>query len=133
MTGLLTLMTSSDRPLAMQKCMLASPSVTKCSCAWPSTVSGIISARMAARLRLLCSGPNHPLGWLMTKSMGTPEPNTCLPTGWVSDMKSFAHLTTYVKKSAYTSMAVFLTSMGGSDAPGRIEDGRRWSLNLYST
>ena len=118
----------------IQKCKLASPSVTNESREWPASSSEIKPAMMAAARIWLCCAPSQPFGWVRTNSVQDSRLlHRISPLAYVSLMYVWTHSWRYRRKSAKRSITVFSWGKGGIWRAICAVDGflgLRWSLNL---
>lgn len=113
----------------MQKCKLASPSVTKCTRSWLST-SDTRPAIMAARRICPCWETSQPLGCAKMKSMLCSTEFQWWPPSVSRWMYDFVHSNRYRRKSEKTATGVLFPGRAGMSKSSCNESGRRCSLNL---
>lgn len=101
-------------PLWIQKCKLASPSVTKDRREWPTSSSSIKPALTAAARIWFCCAPSQPFGWVRTNSVQDSKlRHKMSPLACVSSMYVRTHWKRYRRKSAKSSITVFPRGKGG--------------------
>jgi len=126
-----TFIAPTGSPFWIEKCRIASPSVTKDNLACPTVLSGIRRAATAALL-ISCCWMSSPFGCERTKSISSFKDSQKVDP-CVSLMYSSAQENKYLRKSEKTSTTDLLRGRGGMSLPTCLPAPcllRRWRINL---